>query len=298
MGNTTTYKLLDGKQLAQRIRQQLSEQVEELKSDGISPHLAAVLVGSDPASETYVNFKVKDCKSIGIESSLVRLEETISEEDLLKEVDQLNKDENIDGFIVQLPLPHHIDDNTITRHIAPSKDVDGFHPANVGRMVKGWSAYISATPLGILRLLQAYNIPTEGKHCVILGRSQIVGTPLNILLSRKDYPGNCTTTLCHSRTNHLAQHTRQADILISALGQPAFVTPDMVKENAVVLDVGISRVEDDSKKKGYRLQGDIDFETVAPKTSYITPVPGGVGPMTRTGLLLNTLKAAKGEVFN
>jgi methylenetetrahydrofolate dehydrogenase (NADP+)/methenyltetrahydrofolate cyclohydrolase len=297
MATTTTFTKLDGKNLAKTIRKELANKVEQLKKQGQTPHLAAVLVGSDPASETYVNFTVKDCKSIGVQSSLIRLEEDVSEEKLLQKVDELNKDDDIDGFIVQLPLPDHIDDDTITRAITPEKDVDGFHPANVGRLVKGWPAYISATPLGILKLLSHYEITTEGKHAVIVGRSQIVGTPLSILLSRKSEPGNCTTTLCHSRTKNLKAHTQQADILVSALGQPAFIGKDMVKEGAIVIDVGISRVEDESKKKGYRLQGDVNFEEVAPKCSYITPVPGGVGPMTRTGLLLNTMKAAEGSIY-
>ena len=286
--------LLDGKKTSEQIKNEIAEEVEVIKSQGGKvPHLAAILVGHDGASETYVNSKVKDCAQVGFRSSLLRFEDSITEEELLTVVQEVNEDEDIDGLIVQLPLPNHISVQKVTERIRPEKDVDGFHPVNVGRMVKGLPAYISATPYGIVQLLQRYNIETAGKHCVVIGRSDIVGTPLSILMARKTNPGNCTVTLCHSRTKDIKALTLQADIVIAALGIPEFLKGDMVKEGAVVVDVGITRVADETKKRGYALKGDVAFEEVAPKCSYITPVPGGVGPMTRASLLWNTLQSAK-----
>ena len=295
---TVTYKLLDGKALAATIKEEIAQEVEQLKAqDKKIPHLAAILVGNDGASETYVRNKVRDCKLCGFESTLIRRKDTITEEQLIDQIERLNKSTSIDGFIVQLPLPKHINVERITQAIDYRKDVDGFHPVNIGRMAQGMPGYLPATPFGIMQLLKRNNIDTSGKECVVIGRSNIVGTPMSILLSRNNYPGNCTVTLCHSRTKDLAAHTRKADILVVALGRPEFVTADMVKEGAVVIDVGITRVPDDTKKRGYRLAGDVKFDEVAPKCSYITPVPGGVGPMTVTSLLMNTLKAAKGEIY-
>ncbi len=289
---------LDGKQLSQTIKSEIAATVEQIKSRGGKiPHLAAVLVGEDPASQTYVNNKVKSCEAIGYRSTLVKLDADIPEQALLEHIDALNKDEDIDGFIVQLPLPDHIDVDKVTMAIAPEKDVDGFHPVNVGRMAIGLPAYLPATPNGILTLLDRYGVATEGKHCVVLGRSNIVGAPISILLSQNTKPGNCTVTLCHSRTKDLKSHTLSADILIVAIGKAHFVGADMVKEGATVIDVGIHRVKDDTKKSGFRLIGDVKFDEVAPKCSYITPVPGGVGPMTIASLLMNTLKSAKKEVY-
>ena len=286
--------LLDGKQTSEQIKLEIAEEVKAIKSQGGKiPHLAAILVGHDGASETYVNSKVKDCAQVGFRSTLLRFEDSITEEELLQAVQEVNEDVDIDGLIVQLPLPKHISVQKVTEKIRPEKDVDGFHPVNVGRMVKGLPAYISATPYGIIQMLQRYNIETSGKNCVVIGRSDIVGTPISILLARKANPGNCTVTLCHSRTKDIKAHTLQADIIIAALGIPEFLTGDMVKEGAVVVDVGITRVPDDTKKRGYALKGDVAFEQVAPKCSYITPVPGGVGPMTRASLLYNTLQSAK-----
>ena len=286
--------LLDGKKTSEQVKQEIAEEVELINSQGgKTPHLAAILVGHDGASETYVNSKVKDCAQVGFRSTLLRFEESITEEELLAAVEEVNEDEDIDGLIVQLPLPKHISVQKVTERIRPEKDVDGFHPVNVGRMVKGLPAYISATPYGIIQLLDRYNIDTNGKHCVVIGRSDIVGTPMSILMARKSNPGNCTVTLCHSRTKDIKAMTLQADIVIAALGIPEFVKGDMIKEGAVVIDVGITRVEDQSKKRGYALKGDVNFEEVAPKCSYITPVPGGVGPMTRASLLWNTLQSAK-----
>ncbi len=286
--------LLDGKKTSEQVKQEIAEEVELINSQGgKTPHLAAILVGHDGASETYVNSKVKDCAQVGFRSTLLRFEESITEEELLAAVEEVNDDEDIDGLIVQLPLPKHISVQKVTERIRPEKDVDGFHPVNVGRMVKGLPAYISATPYGIIQLLDRYNIDTNGKHCVVIGRSDIVGTPMSILMARKSNPGNCTVTLCHSRTKDIKAMTLQADIVIAALGIPEFVKGDMIKEGAVVIDVGITRVEDQSKKRGYALKGDVNFEEVAPKCSYITPVPGGVGPMTRASLLWNTLQSAK-----
>lgn len=286
--------ILDGKKTSEQIKLEIADEVQQLKSDGRKiPHLAAVLVGDDGASQTYVNSKVKDCEQVGFQSTLVRMEADTGENILLETVQKINDNADIDGVIVQLPLPDHISVQKVTERISPEKDVDGFHPVNVGRMVKGLPAYISATPFGIMQLLERYQVETIGKHCVIIGRSDIVGTPMSILMARKATPGNCTVTLCHSRTKDIKAHTLQADIVIAALGRPGFLKGDMVKEGVVVVDVGISRVPDATKKRGYALKGDVDFETVSPKCSFITPVPGGVGPMTRAALLWNTLQAAK-----
>lgn len=255
------------------------------------PHLAAVLVGNDGASLTYVQNKVKSCEQVGFRSTLIRLPEAITEEELLDEVQRLNTDGEIDGYIVQLPLPAHIDSEKVLLAVDPAKDVDGFHPENFGRMALGMDAFIPATPYGIVELLDRYQIETSGKHVVVIGRSNIVGRPMSILLSRKGNPGNSTVTLTHSRTKDIQEHTRRADIVVSALGIPGFLKADMVREGAVVIDVGITRVEDPSRKRGYRLAGDVDFENVRPKASHITPVPGGVGPMTIAMLMKNTLKA-------
>jgi len=285
-------QLLDGKATAAQIRLELSEAVKERKQQGKKiPHLAAVLVGNDGGSVTYVNAKVKACEEIGFESTLIRYDDSVPEEILLAKVQALNEDKSIDGFIVQLPLPPHIDEQKITLAIDPKKDVDGFHPMNLGKMLLDIPGFICATPAGIMELMERNNIKTEGKNCVIIGRSNIVGTPLSLLLGRNKSPGNCTVTLTHSRTQNLTEICKNADILIAAIGQPGFVTAEMVKEGAVVIDVGTTRIEDASKIKGWRLVGDVDFESVAPKTSFISPVPGGVGPMTIASLMVNTLKA-------
>lgn len=290
--------ILDGKKTSEQIKLEIAGEVQQLISDGRKvPHLAAVLVGSDGASQTYVNSKVKDCEQVGFQSTLVRLGADINENLLLQTVQDINDNEEIDGIIVQLPLPDHISVQKVTERIRPEKDVDGFHPVNVGRMVKGLPAYISATPYGIMQLLERYQVETAGKHCVIIGRSDIVGTPMSILMARKATPGNCTVTLCHSRTPDIKAHTLQADVVIAALGRPGFLTGDMIKDGAVVVDVGITRVPDATKKRGYALKGDVDFETVSSKCSFITPVPGGVGPMTRAALLWNTLQAAKNSFY-
>lgn len=291
-------KIIDGKEIANQIKEELKKEVAALiDADKKAPHLAAVLVGGDPASQTYVNNKEKACKRIGMISSVYRLPETTTEEELLETVDFLNKDEEVDGFIVQLPLPDHINEDKVIQRINPAKDVDGFHPVNLGRMMLGQPAFLPATPHGIMQLLERSNIETEGKHCVVLGRSNIVGTPVSVLMSRKANPGNATVTLCHSRTKNLKDIVKDADILIAAIGKQEFVTADMVKENAVVIDVGIHRVEDSSKKKGYRLTGDVAFDEVSKKASAITPVPGGVGPMTIAMLLWNTYKASQNEIY-
>jgi methylenetetrahydrofolate dehydrogenase (NADP+)/methenyltetrahydrofolate cyclohydrolase len=285
-------QLLDGKATSASIKMELAEAVKERKKNGQKiPHLAAVLVGQDGGSITYVNAKVKACQEIGFESSLIRFDATIAEDELLKVVHDLNQDERIDGFIVQLPLPKHIDENKITLAIDPSKDVDGFHPVNLGKMVLGLPGFLPATPAGIIELLKRYKIETSGKHCVVLGRSNIVGTPLSIMLSRNSNPGNCTVTLAHSRTSNLAEVCRKADILIAAIGKPDFVTADMVKPGAVIIDVGTTRVDDATKKAGWRLKGDVNFDEVKDKCQAITPVPGGVGPMTIASLMINTLRA-------
>ncbi len=291
-------RLLDGKYLSSQIKAELKIEVERLKAEGgKTPHLAAILVGSIGASETYVASKIKNCEEIGFKSTLVRLENTVSEEELLLEIEKLNQDTDVDGFIVQLPLPKHISENKVMEAVAPEKDVDGFHPINVGRMCKGLPAYISATPFGIIEMLKRYNIDTVGKHCVVIGRSQIVGLPMSILMQRNTNPGNCTVTITHSKTQNLKEICQSADILIAALGRPEFLTADYVKEGAVVIDVGLTRVEDASKKSGFALKGDVKFDEVALKCSYITPVPGGVGLMTICGLLTNTLLAAKKEIY-
>ncbi len=289
-------KLIDGKEIAAQIKQELADKVTQLKRQGRKiPHLAAVLVGNDPASETYVASKVKACQQVGFKSTELRYPVEITEEQLLEVVEKLNTDPDVDGYIVQLPLPAHISEQRIVLAIDPDKDVDGFHPCNVGKMVTGLPAYLPATPAGIVELLRRYEIPTRGKHCVVIGRSNIVGTPMAVLMSRKEKYADCTVTLCHSRTQNIREITLQADILIVALGKPHFITADMVKEGAVVIDVGIHRVPSEQTKSGFRLTGDVDFEQVAPKCSYITPVPGGVGPMTIVALLQNTLKACEGK---
>jgi len=294
MESETTYQLLDGKQTSADIKAELAIEVDKIKAKGGTiPHLAAILVGEDGASQTYVNAKVKACELIGFKSTLVRFDTSTTEEELLAKIEELNNDPDLHGFIVQLPLPDHIDEQKITEAVAPEKDVDGFHPENVGKMALDLPTFVSATPYGIMQLLERYEIDTVGKHCVIIGRSHIVGLPMSILMGKKTTPGNCTVTLCHSRTANIKNFTLDADIIIVALGSAEFLTGDMVKEGAVVIDVGITRVEDDSKKSGYRLVGDVKFEEVAAKCSYITPVPGGVGPMTIASLLMNTLTAAK-----
>lgn len=291
-------EILDGRQLAKAIKEELAQEVEQIKRNkGKVPHLAAVLVGEDPASQVYVRNKVRTCEQIGFESTLIRRPAETSETEILKIVEELNKNDAIDGFIVQLPLPKHINEEKITLAIDPAKDVDGFHPVNFGRMAQGLDCYLAATPAGILEMIKRYDLPTEGKEVVVVGRSNIVGTPMSILLSRKAYPGNATVTICHSRTKDLAMHTRRADILIAAIGRADFITADMVKEGVIVIDVGINRVEDATAKKGYRLRGDVDFEGVSAKSSYITPVPGGVGQLTVVSLLMNTLKASKKEIY-
>jgi methylenetetrahydrofolate dehydrogenase (NADP+)/methenyltetrahydrofolate cyclohydrolase len=283
---------LDGKRTAEQIRAELKIAVNGRKERGAkTPHLAAVLVGNDGGSLSYVSAKVKACEEIGFESSLIRFDETISEEELLNKVHELNENSEIDGFIVQLPLPKHINETKVTEAINPKKDVDGFHPMNLGNMMLNIPGFLPATPAGILELMKRYSIETSGKHCVIIGRSNIVGTPLSMMLSRNSNPGNCTVTLAHSRTQNLKALCLQADILVAAIGKPEFVTADMVKEGAVVIDVGTTRVDDASRERGWRLVGDVKFAEVSPKTSYITPVPGGVGPMTIASLMMNTLKA-------
>ena len=282
-------QLLDGRATAEQIREEIKAAVEQRESDGRKiPHLAAVIVGSDGASRTYVNSKVKTCEKVGFQSTLIELPTDISEEGLLTKVNELNNDDSIDGFIVQLPLPKHIDEHKVTLAIKPSKDVDGFHPENLGRMMLGLPCFLPATPAGIIEML---DVETSGKYCVVVGRSHIVGSPMSVLMARNAKVGNCTVTITHSRTQNLAEITRNADILIVALGKPEFVTGDMVKDGAVVVDVGIHRVEDASKKSGFKLLGDVKFDEVAPKCSHISPVPGGVGPMTIASLMINTLKA-------
>lgn len=288
---------IDGKATAAAIKAKIAEEVRQLVAKGGKrPHLAAVLVGHDGGSETYVRNKVLACEECGFESTLIRYEENVTEEELLKCVDKLNRDDNVDGFIVQLPLPKHINEEKIVMAVDYKKDVDGFHPINVGRMSIGLPCFISATPLGIMTLLQHYNIDTNGKKCVILGRSNIVGKPMAQLMMQKAY-GNATVTVCHSQSKNIKQECREADIIIAAIGVPNFVTADMVKEGAVVIDVGTTRVPDGTRKSGFRLNGDVKFDEVAPKCSYITPVPGGVGPMTICSLMTNTLAAGKKEYY-
>lgn len=289
-------QLLDGKTLSQTIKEEIKQEVDKRIARGKKrPHLAAILVGTDGASETYVGHKVKSCQQVGFESTLLRFDNDATEQEVLNAVDKLNNDDDIDGFIVQLPLPKHINEEKIINAINPNKDVDGFHPSNVGKLTLGLPTYISATPKGIITLLERNNIATEGKHCVVIGRSNIVGRPMSILMSQSGNSGNATVTLCHSRTQNLKEICLQADILIVALGKAEFVTADMVKEGATVIDVGITRVKDESKKSGYILKGDVKFDEVAPKCSFITPVPGGVGPMTVVSLMQNTLQASEGK---
>jgi len=291
-------QLIDGKKISQQLKEEIAAKVKEMTARGQKrPHLAAVLVGHDGGSETYVANKVKACEACGFKSTLIRREADVTEEELLSIVDSLNNDPDVDGFIVQLPLPKHISEQKVIEAIDYRKDVDGFHPINVGRQSIGLPCFHSATPAGIMELLARYEIPTKGKHCVVLGRSNIVGKPVATLMMQKAYPGNATVTVCHSATPDIKDICRTADIIIAALGQPGFVTADMVKDGAVIIDVGTTRVPDASKKSGFRLCGDVDFENVAPKCSYITPVPGGVGPMTIASLMNNTLLAAGGTLF-
>ena len=291
-------QLLDGKLLSENIKSELEAEVDQMKARGLkTPHLAAVLVGEDPASQVYVQSKIRSCEQVGFKSSLIRKDADTTEAELLEIVHSLNNDPDVDGFIVQLPLPKHIDEERITLAIDHRKDVDGFHPINFGRMAQGLPCFLPATPYGIMEMLRRYNIETAGKHCVVVGRSNIVGTPMSILLSRKGYPGDCTVTLTHSRTKDLPGEVRRADIIVAAIGIPNFIKGDWIKQGAVVIDVGINRIEDASRKSGTRLVGDVDFEAVAPHCSHITPVPGGVGLMTVAALMLNTLKACKREIY-
>ncbi len=287
------YNIIDGKRIATIIKREIAEEVEKNISCGMKkPHLVTILVGNDGASETYVSHKIKACKAVGFSSSIIRFSDKVTENELIIKIKEINKDKDIDGLIVQLPLAKHISEENIIETIEPSKDVDGFHPINMGRMTIGLPAYVSATPQGIVELLRRYKIKTSGKHCVVIGRSNIVGRPVSILLSQKNDYGNATVTLCHSRTKNLKEITKKADILIAAIGQKEFVTEDMVKKDAVVIDVGIHRVKSKKTKSGWKLKGDVKFDEVAPKCKYITPVPGGVGPMTIVSLLTNTLKSA------
>jgi methylenetetrahydrofolate dehydrogenase (NADP+)/methenyltetrahydrofolate cyclohydrolase len=285
-------QLLDGKKVSEDIKNEIAAEVAKMKANGEKvPHLAAVLVGNDGASLTYVGSKVKSCEKIGFESTLIKLPATISELELLKKIEELNQDDDIDGFIVQLPLPKQIDEQKVLMAIDPSKDVDGFHPENFGKMALDMTTFIPATPFGILELLERYNVETAGKHTVVIGRSHIVGRPMSILMGRKGFPGNSTVTLTHSHTKNISQITTQADIIITALGVPNYLKAEMVKDDVVVIDVGITRVPDETSEKGYKITGDVDFENVSKKASFITPVPGGVGPMTIAMLLKNTLLA-------
>lgn len=290
----STMKIISGIEVSDKIKSDIALEVEAIKlRGGKVPHLAAVLVGNDGASQTYVNAKVKACEKVGFGSTLIALPATITEQELLKEIEKLNNNKEIDGFIVQLPLPKHINEQKVTEAISPLKDVDGFHPVSLGKMVLNLPSFLPATPYGIVEMLRHYNIPTEGKHCVVIGRSNIVGSPMSILMARNTYPGNCTVTLTHSKTQNLAEITKQADILIVAIGKPEFLTANMVKDGATVIDVGIHRIEDATKKSGFRLIGDVKFDEVAPKCAFISPVPGGVGPMTIASLLKNTLLAVR-----
>lgn len=292
-------QLLDGKLVSRSVKEKVKDKTDLLKKEGKkTPHLAAILVGNNGASETYVASKVKSCEEVGFKSSLLRFEETISEQELINAIEKLNNDEDVDGILVQLPLPKQINEETIINIIHPDKDVDGFHPVSIGKMVQGLPTFIPATPYGILLMLEHYKIETAGKHAVVIGRSNIVGRPISILLSRNSYPGNCTVTVCHSKTSNLKEICLQADIIVAALGIPEFLKADMVKENAVVVDVGITRVANASKKSGFAIKGDVDFAGVAPKCSYITPVPGGVGLMTIAALLMNTLMACETKYKN
>ncbi|MBS2097544.1 bifunctional methylenetetrahydrofolate dehydrogenase/methenyltetrahydrofolate cyclohydrolase FolD [Carboxylicivirga linearis] len=292
-------QLIDGKLTSKKIREEIAEEVKQLVASGAKkPHLAAVLVGHDGGSESYVAGKMRACEEVGFNSSLIRYEDDVTEEELLAKVHELNNDDDIDGFIVQLPLPKHISEEKVTEAIDPRKDVDGFHPVNVGRMTIGMPTFVSATPQGIMELLKRYKIETSGKNVVVIGRSNIVGRPMSVLLSQKGYPGDATVTVAHSRTKNLKELCLQADIIIAAIGSPGFVKGDMVKEGAVVIDVGTTRVPSTETKSGWRLKGDVLFDEVAPKCSFITPVPGGVGPMTITSLIINTLKSAKKEIYS
>lgn len=292
-------ELLDGKKISNQIKDEIAAEVAEMKERGEKvPHLAAVLVGNDGASLTYVGSKVKACARVGFESTLVKLPSTISEVELLKKIKELNEDDDIDGFIVQLPLPEQIDTQKVLMAVDPDKDVDGFHPVNFGKMALDMTTFIPATPFGILELLERYNVETKGKHTVVIGRSHIVGRPMSILMGRRGFPGNSTVTLTHSHTRNITQITSQADIIITALGQPNYLKAEMVKDDVVVIDVGITRVPDESSPKGYKITGDVDFENVSKKASYITPVPGGVGPMTIAMLLKNTLLARERHMIH
>jgi methylenetetrahydrofolate dehydrogenase (NADP+)/methenyltetrahydrofolate cyclohydrolase len=291
--------IIDGKKISEDIQNEIAIEVQAIvEQGGKVPHLAAVLVGNDGASETYVGSKVRTCEKVGFKSTLVRLPADATEAQLLQKLNELNKDQDIDGYIVQLPLPSHINEQKVIEAVDPRKDVDGFHPQSVGRMALNLPTYLPATPYGIMQLLERYDIKTSGKHCVVIGRSHIVGSPMSMLMARNSEPGNCTVTLCHSRTKDLKSFTLQADIIIVALGKPEFLTADMVKDGVVVIDVGITRVSSDKTKSGFKLLGDVKYDEVAAKASYITPVPGGVGPMTIASLLMNTLQASKKEVYS
>jgi methylenetetrahydrofolate dehydrogenase (NADP+) / methenyltetrahydrofolate cyclohydrolase len=289
-------QILDGKTVAEAVKVHIKAQTILHKNEkGITPHLAAILIGSNGASETYVASKIKNCADVGFKSTLIRFDESASENEIIESIKKLNEDDDVHGILVQLPLPKHINESAIINLIDPKKDVDGFHPISVGKLVQGVETFVPATPLGVMMMLKHYNIETEGKNAVVIGRSNIVGRPMSILLSANATPGNCTVTLCHSRTKNLEKICAEADIIVAALGIPSFLTADMVKEGAVVIDVGITRVADETKKRGFAIKGDVDFENVAPKCSYITPVPGGVGLMTIAALLQNTLRAAGAE---
>lgn len=292
-------QLIEGKKIAEQIKSEIAAEVQEiLANGGRRPHLAGVLVGHDGGSESYMASKVKTCEQCGFKSSLLRFEENVTQEELIAAIQALNSDDDVDGFIVQLPLPRHINEQAVIEAIDPRKDVDGFHPINVGRMSIGLPCFKPATPSGIMMLLERYNIETRGKHCVVLGRSNIVGKPISSMLMQKSNPGNCTVTVCHSATPNIKELCLQADIIVAAIGKPGFVTADMVREGVVVIDVGTTRVDDPTRERGWRLAGDVDFDAVAPHCSYITPVPGGVGPMTIVSLMHNTLLAAKHEVYS
>ncbi|WP_118194615.1 bifunctional 5,10-methylenetetrahydrofolate dehydrogenase/5,10-methenyltetrahydrofolate cyclohydrolase [Albibacterium indicum] len=291
-------EILDGKAVSEKIKEDIANEAEDFfEVTGRKPHLVAILVGHDGGSETYVASKMRNCEKVGFKSTLIRYEENVTEEEVLGKIDKLNRDEAVDGLIVQLPLPEHIDPEKITAAIDYRKDVDGFHPINLGRMMRNLPCFIPATPYGIMLMLEHYQIETEGKHAVVIGRSNIVGSPISILLARNSKPGNCTVTLTHSKTKNLSEIVRQADIIVAAIGRKNFVTADMVKEGAIVIDVGINREPSSTTKSGYKLYGDVDFDQVAPKSSWISPVPGGVGLMTIVGLLKNTLKSAKGDIY-
>ncbi len=293
------YKIIDGKAISEQVKAEIAEEVKAIVATGKrAPHLAVIIVGHDGGSETYVAHKVKSCEQVGFTSTKISFEDSVSEAELLAKIAELNNDSGLDGFIVQLPLPKHISEQKVIEAIDYRKDVDGFHPVNVGRMSIGLPCYVSATPSGIIELLKRYEIPTSGKNCVVIGRSNIVGKPVASLMMQKGYPGDATVTVCHSRTKNLKEICAQADIIIAALGMPEFLTADMVKDGATVIDVGTTRVPSAETKSGFRLSGDVKFDEVAPKCSYITPVPGGVGPMTIVSLLKNTLLAAKGEIYN